>query len=174
MYRNGDGVDRNYKKSTRMYDEACDMGYDLGCNRLGWAYMSGEGVSKDPSKAWEILHKECNLWNLHACDSADEIVKDNPQLPPYVAAESQAAQRVASDSGNDACRAYMKDFRHGSRFAACQKKLSADSEFHFLKGQKALLESRLSDAEDELNEACLEGEGEGCFLHCHEIEFGSS
>jgi TPR repeat protein len=119
-------------------------------------------VSKDLSKAWEILHKECNLSNLHACDSADGIVKDNPQLPPYVTAESQAAHKVADDSGNDACRAYLRDFRYGSRFAFCQKKLGADAEFHFLKGQKAYMESRLSDAENELKEACLEGEGIGC------------
>jgi TPR repeat protein len=162
LYLNGNGVGRNYKKAAKMFAAACDLGSHLGCNRLGWAYMNGDGVSKDLSKAWDILHKECNLSNLHACASADDIVKDNPQLPPYVTAESQAAQKVATDRGDDACRAYLRDFRHGSRYALCQKKLGAEAEFHFLKGSKAYAESRLSDAEDELNAACLEGEGIGC------------
>ena len=162
IYLNGNGVGRDYKKAAKMFSEACDLGSHLGCNRLGWAYMDGHGVSKDLSKAWEILHKECNLLNLPACASADSIVKYDPQIPPYVTAESQAARKVENDSGKDACLAYLRDFRHGSRFAFCQKKLGADAEFHFLKGQKAYMESRLSDAENELNEACLEGEGIGC------------
>jgi hypothetical protein len=53
MYRNGDGVDVNYKKAIEWYEKAAEQG-DAGAQyNLGVMYRNGDGVDVNYKKAIE-------------------------------------------------------------------------------------------------------------------------
>ena len=54
MYRNGFGVEQDYKKAVELYILSADQGYMVAQNNLGYMYDIGLGVEQDYKKAVEL------------------------------------------------------------------------------------------------------------------------
>lgn len=62
-----DGMAKDFTKSTNYYDQACKAGDGLGCFNYGNAQREGEGVPKNPKKAFESYDKSCKLDQAKGC-----------------------------------------------------------------------------------------------------------
>lgn len=49
--------------------KACEMGSLWACNNLGYLYVRGEGVDKDPAKGFALFQKACAKEHANGCDS---------------------------------------------------------------------------------------------------------
>ena len=55
MYEHGEGVEQSYEKAFEYYEQAADLGHRMAQFYLGLLYATGQGVTKDESKAKEML-----------------------------------------------------------------------------------------------------------------------
>ena len=53
MYRDGEGVEKNYEKAVEWYRKSAKQGYASAENNLGFMYENGFGVEKDYKKAFD-------------------------------------------------------------------------------------------------------------------------
>jgi len=60
-------VSRNPERSTILYQQSCTAGFTRGCGLLGEAYISGEGVPRDLTKARQILEGACDAGYAPGC-----------------------------------------------------------------------------------------------------------
>ena len=59
MYRNGQGVRKDYAEAVKWYRKAAEQGFSPAQNRLGEMYEEGQGVPKNPKVAKEWHKKAC-------------------------------------------------------------------------------------------------------------------
>jgi uncharacterized protein len=57
MYKNGYGVEKDYKKAVEWYIKSAEQGNPSAQNNLGFMYYNGYGVEKDYKKAVECLYQ---------------------------------------------------------------------------------------------------------------------
>ena len=67
MYKEGKGLERNYRKAVELSKKACELKEGLGCNNLGVMYYYGYGVEEDQRKAGELFKKACELGEELGC-----------------------------------------------------------------------------------------------------------
>ena len=56
--------------------EECDAGSAAACSTLGYAYMEGQGVTKDDDQAVTLFKKACDSGNAYGCSNLGFMVKD--------------------------------------------------------------------------------------------------
>jgi TPR repeat protein len=57
MYKNGEGVPKDFIKAAEWYKKAADQGHTVAQMNLGNCYKFGEGVPKDLAKSVEYYRK---------------------------------------------------------------------------------------------------------------------
>jgi hypothetical protein len=71
MYRNANGVERDYTEAVRLFRLAADSGHAQARPHLGWMYWGGWGVTEDPEEALRWYHRAAE----HGWWSADEAIQ---------------------------------------------------------------------------------------------------
>jgi len=72
-YANGEGVERDDKKTVEIYERAMNMGSADAAYKLGWCYDTGFGVKQDVFKAVELYQKSADegcvpaMFNVAVC-----------------------------------------------------------------------------------------------------------
>src|SRR5690606_40942624 len=66
MYKNGNGVAKDYKKAVEWYQKAAEKGNADAQFNLGVMYKNGNGVAKDYKKAVEWYQKAAEKGNANA------------------------------------------------------------------------------------------------------------
>lgn len=88
-----------------LFARACEAREAYGCAMLGGAYMDGEGVPRDGSKALTALLKGCDISLVHhdgvaiACEELATLLRAMPS-DPTVKASIERAERIACDAGS--------------------------------------------------------------------------
>jgi TPR repeat protein len=67
LYKNGLGVRRNYRLSSKLFDHVCQSNKDKACGDLGEMYLYGYGVKQNTLKAMNLLEKGCQRDNMKSC-----------------------------------------------------------------------------------------------------------
>jgi TPR repeat protein len=76
FYRDGKGVDQDYKKAFGLFKKACDGGELKGCRDLAEMYRRGNGVDQDKTKAGVLLLKVCDGGDAGSCFTLAEHTSD--------------------------------------------------------------------------------------------------
>ena len=71
--REGQGVEQSYEKAVEYYEQAAQLGFAQAQYCLGRIYATGEGVSKNETKAHA-------LWTLAAAQGHENAIKMLPVL----------------------------------------------------------------------------------------------
>jgi TPR repeat protein/serine/threonine protein kinase len=58
---------KNYVGAAPLYEQACAGGNPAACRQLARMYTSGQGVSKDESRAVTLYNKACDAGNAEGC-----------------------------------------------------------------------------------------------------------
>ena len=66
LYRDGQGVPRDYAKAREWYEKAAAAGYSGAMVNVGWLYQNGRGVPQDYAKAREWYEKAAAAGNAIA------------------------------------------------------------------------------------------------------------
>lgn len=75
----------DYKGATNWYAEAAEGGYSISNCNLGWLYMTGAGVEKNPLRALELCHSAVNsstaamVWMGRLLLEGDQSVRNYDQ-----------------------------------------------------------------------------------------------
>jgi len=88
-------------KAVQLYKRACDGGSGAGCNNLGMAYVTANGVAKDEAKAADFLARSCELKFVTGCVNVAELALDH-RGGPRAALDDTAITRTftaACDAG---------------------------------------------------------------------------
>jgi TPR repeat protein/Tfp pilus assembly protein PilF len=67
LYRDGEGMARDYPRAAELYRRACDGGHARGCAWLAEFYQEGRGVAKDETRAATLYERACNGAFMWAC-----------------------------------------------------------------------------------------------------------
>jgi TPR repeat protein len=67
LYRDGEGVEQDFKQAKRLFELACQGGEMVGCTNLGVMLLKGEGGGKNVARAKEFLKKACEAKVQPAC-----------------------------------------------------------------------------------------------------------
>lgn len=67
LYRQGDGVPKDYTRAFGLFSNACDNGSTGGCDNLGILYDNGWGVDKDSVRAAYFFNKACDGGGGNGC-----------------------------------------------------------------------------------------------------------
>ena len=62
--------------TTALYQRACDLGLASGCTNAATAYLTGDGVPKDPERALKMLIAACDANEPLGCRNASVIYRD--------------------------------------------------------------------------------------------------
>ena len=87
LYREGNGVSKDFKKAVEWYRKSAGQGYDVAQNALGFRYFSGTGVPKDIPEAlkWFLKAAEQGLPVAQA-NAAFNFEKGPPEVRDLVKA----------------------------------------------------------------------------------------
>ncbi|WP_435137894.1 tetratricopeptide repeat protein [Pseudopelagicola sp. nBUS_19] len=100
MYRDGEGVDQNYKKAVDWYRSAAEQGHAYAQARLGFMYWQGNGVLKDGV----IAHMWFNIANANGDEFSGGSREDVAETMSQQAIESaNALARECLSSGYEKC-----------------------------------------------------------------------
>lgn len=99
----GEGTPVDYARAAAAFETSCDLGQSASCAELGYLYMLGKGVTKDPTRGEQLLKK--------ACDAEDGVGCGGMAIARHEQRDLTAAHRFAEE----ACR--LQD-RGGCRFLA--------------------------------------------------------
>ena len=78
MHEHAKGVQQDYSKAAKYYQQACNLDYSLAFKHLGALYEKGYGVSTDITKASHLYKKGCDLGDKNACDALNTL--NNAQI----------------------------------------------------------------------------------------------
>jgi len=67
LYKNGLGVRKNYRLSSKLFDHVCKSNNNQACGDLGEMYLYGYGVKQNTLKAMGLLNKGCERDNMKSC-----------------------------------------------------------------------------------------------------------
>jgi uncharacterized protein len=94
-----DGVTANVALAARLFQRSCDLGHAGGCNNLGLAFQSGEGVPRDYERAMDYFGRACSGGFAEGCNNQGVMYEHG--------------QGVSANLG-DAQRLYTQACRRGS------------------------------------------------------------
>jgi len=90
---------QDFPRAARLFQRACDLGHAGGCNNLGLAFESGQGVPQDYARAFTLFEQACGGGFAEGCNNQGALYEHG--------------QGVAVNLG-DAQRLYAQACNHGS------------------------------------------------------------
>jgi TPR repeat protein len=75
-FRNGEGVDRDYKEAVQWYRKAAEQDYEGAQNNLAAMYEKGLGVPKDEHEALKWYRRAAEQGNVYAQHSLGSMYRD--------------------------------------------------------------------------------------------------
>jgi len=75
MYKNGEGVEKNFEKAVQCYKKAVALGHSDAMNNLGVMYENGEGVERNVYKAYQLYKKAAQIGNDLAMSNLEKLRK---------------------------------------------------------------------------------------------------
>jgi hypothetical protein len=60
--------EKDYVHALPAFQEACSGGEPASCSRVGRMYIVGDGVIRDPKKAFDFVRKGCDLGDMVGCE----------------------------------------------------------------------------------------------------------
>ena len=81
-YKNGQGVEQDYKEAARLFRQAADLGDADAIKNLGVCYEYGRGVGKDYKEAARLYRQAADLGDADAIKNLGicyEYPTSNPQ-----------------------------------------------------------------------------------------------
>lgn len=108
MYKNGEGIEKNYVKAVEWYRKAADQGYARAQNNLGDMYYYAYGVEKNYTKAVELYCKaadqgyasaQCNLGYMYR-DGKGVITDYTKSVEWYCKAAEQGNENAMDSLGH--------------------------------------------------------------------------
>jgi hypothetical protein len=104
-YQTGQGVRRNHRTASALFDHACTGGDTYGCNGLGRLHENGHGVRRDPARALALYRRACDGSDWPVCYYVGWL-HANGRLTAVNLDEARRYYRLACDHGYaDACTA---------------------------------------------------------------------
>lgn len=76
MYKENEGIERNYSEAIRWYIKAAEQNDDLALSYIGIMYELGQGVAQDNVKAYMWFRLSVDKGNKYSQKYIDEISKD--------------------------------------------------------------------------------------------------
>ncbi len=68
LYYNGEGVDKDVRKSKKLFTKACKGRVSRACYYLGYVFLrGGEGIDKNNKKAMLAFGRACNIGSERSC-----------------------------------------------------------------------------------------------------------
>jgi len=61
---------KDYVRSAALFQQACEKGVSNACMNLAIQYMTGDGVTADPTRGLAMFERGCTLGNTDACANA--------------------------------------------------------------------------------------------------------
>jgi serine/threonine protein kinase len=110
LYKEGQGVERNYLRASEFLSKGCDAGSPGACNDLGVMYEDGEGVKRDYVQAATLFTKACDANNATSCGSLGFMYSEGHGVEK----NSETARKLfnkACSMGNEFYCNYIKTFR---------------------------------------------------------------
>ena len=99
MYRDGNGVDRDYDQANRLFRQCADMG-DADClNSLAYQYQAGLGVAADPAQAASLYKRAAEGGLVTANVNLGFLYRDGEGVAQDYAEAARQFQ-VAADKGD--------------------------------------------------------------------------
>ena len=155
MYRNGQGVTKDYSQAWAWFRKAADQGHADAQSNIGWMYLNGFGVTKDYRQAVDWFRKAANRgnpwaqYNLGYRYENGEGVRRNHH-------QAMAWFKKAADQGHAGAQAALKQL---GRYSPPMF-LSARSSFLFQRMEKLLeevgkLETKFDQTENPKQKAKL-------------------
>ena len=77
MFWKGNGVDKDWEKSTAMHEKGCKAGSARSCRYAGRAYRTGQGADKDAKTAKGLLTSSCEAGDGLGCVELGQLFADN-------------------------------------------------------------------------------------------------
>ena len=97
-------------EAARFYRLACGGAYAPGCNNLGWLYMLGRGVKKDPplsmalfARAYDGYRTACLQGQVEGCVLAGDMVREGRGVDADDALATALYQRGCDAGDKRAC-----------------------------------------------------------------------
>ena len=101
---------KSYELAAKLYGKAADMGFSFSQSNLGYLYMHGLGVEKNPAKAIELTQKAVEqnnshaLWNMGIYYRDGLGVKQNKKL-------AKEFFKKAVDLGNEEAKKSLEELK---------------------------------------------------------------
>ncbi len=68
LYYNGDSVNKDIKKSKKLFTKACKARVSRACYYLGYIFLrGGKGIEKSDKKAMLAFARACNIGSERSC-----------------------------------------------------------------------------------------------------------
>jgi len=91
---------KDFAGAKALYEQACALDSDLGCERLAALYLYGKGVRQDGSLAVANFEKACELGRGSSCGNASLMYSQGVAGVPIDAAKAAALRKKACELGN--------------------------------------------------------------------------
>ncbi|QKI90196.1 tetratricopeptide repeat protein [Thiomicrorhabdus xiamenensis] len=101
---NADGCQNVFK----LYQAYCDGDHAFSCNALAGIYFKGQGVTKDPTKAAELVVKSCRLEDANGCYLSGMVYEQGVGVTQNLKIALQYYQKSCQKQHNKACQAVQK------------------------------------------------------------------
>jgi Sel1 repeat len=134
-----DGVAADGPLAARLFQRACDLGHAGGCNNLGLAFQSGQGVPQDYERSMEYFGRACSAGFAEGCNNQGALYEHGQGVPVNL---------------GDAQRLYTQACRHGSGLGC--------SNLGVLYAQGRGVPANPAEAARLFREACSAGSSVGC------------
>jgi TPR repeat protein len=107
-----------------VFQSACDRGDSESCFLLGSLYYAGQGVAKDPARAFHLFQQSCTAGWSRGCSGIAECYRSGQG----VAADTS----LALENYNKACRAGIAPscFSAASMYRALDNEHEAETKLH--------------------------------------------
>ncbi len=104
LYKNGNGVAKDYVKAVHWYRKAANQGFAGAQNNLAVMYEQGLGVPKNISEAAKWFRKAAEQSNAYAQHSIGKLYLDGEGVPKNLDEAAKWINRAAEQSHHNAFR----------------------------------------------------------------------
>jgi TPR repeat protein len=132
-------VAQDLPQAARLFQRACDLGHAGGCNNLGLAFESGQGVPQDYERAFTLFEHACGGGFAEGCNNQGALYEHGQGVPVNL---------------GDALRLYAQACNHGSALGC--------SNLGVLYAEGRGVRPDPAEAVQLFTEACSAGSSVGC------------
>jgi len=132
-------VAQDFPQAARLFQRACDLGNAGGCNNLGLAFSSGQGVPQDYERAFTLFEQACSGGFAEGCNNQGALYEHGQGVPVNL---------------GDALRLYAQACNHGSALGC--------SNLGVLYAEGRGVRPDPAEAVQLFTEACSAGSSVGC------------